>query len=898
GYSTFSGRPIQAEYVDTTSVLVGKYIDTISVKLERTGSPAGTIQAGVFNSDQSVKRLFGSMDVLAVSAGSYTQYTFSLSSPQTYQIQPGERIGIKFADGDASNYISIMTDQTNAFDGINSYLTYFTNIWQPLTTQDYFMTLSLTHFTAPVITINGANPLVLAKGMTYLEPGAKAIDAADGNLTGSIITASNVNTGTIGTYTVNYTVTNSHSFSSKATRTVSVTADTTPPVITIRGTNPVAIKLNSAYVDAGATAIDNVDGNVTSSITTQNNVNRGQVGSYTVTYTVSDKAGNTAQAVRNVSVRDDNTAPVITARGSNPLTVGHGAVYIDPGATAIDNVDGNVTSSITTQNNVNTGIIGTYTVTYNVSDKVGNAATQVTRTVNVVDVTPITAMNDTTNTYGYAAFSGRPIEAEYVTDKSILVGKSIDTIVLTMQAEGAPSGTVQVGVFNDDLSVKQLFGTMDAANVTVGSYTQYAFSLPAFSVYQIQPGDRIGVKFAGGDTSNLIDVMTDQSNTFDGKHSYLTYYAGVWLSFEDQADLTLVLQQAVIPTDLPIVTPPGNIISVTTNSSRNIPSLGTPAAVDKSGSSPAISNNSTGVFNIGNTTVTWRAVDSVGNIGVAYQKIAVISANTPTIQVNRVAMIDFDDGYDSIYFLGKPVLDKYNVKTTQYIVCNYVNVPGYMTLSEILAMQAQGHNMQSHTMNHLHANHFSQSQLDFEYGQAKPCLTNDGLTNVHMVAIPFQEGYNNATVINTILKYYDMSRGGTGTTFLLHCSGPASTQSDCRTLDSHGNLNQYTRYNIRDWSQDAAGGLFDYHDSQTFAQFIQVVNAATTNTDSNSTEVPIVVYHRMVNSNGGLDPALKGTTVTLLDAEMKYLRDNNFKIWSGKDLAYDPVKNWFYFKAS
>ncbi|TLX81574.1 MAG: DUF5011 domain-containing protein, partial [Thaumarchaeota archaeon] len=438
GYSTFSGRPIQTEYVDTTSLLVGKYIDTISVKLERTGSPAGTIQAGVFNSDQSVKRLFGSMDVLAVSAGSYTQYTFSLSSPQTYQIQPGDRIGIKFADGDASNYISIMTDQTNAFDGINSYLTYFTNIWQPLTTQDYFMTLSLTHFTAPVITINGANPLVLAKGMTYLEPGAKAIDAADGNLTGSIITASNVNTGTIGTYTVNYTVTNSHSFSSKATRTVSVTADTTPPVITIRGTNPVAIKLNSAYVDAGATAIDNVDGNVTSSITTQNNVNRGQVGSYTVTYTVSDKAGNTAQAVRNVSVRDDNTPPVITARGSNPLTVGHGAVYIDPGATAIDNVDGNVTSSITTQNNVNTGIIGTYTVTYNVSDKVGNAATQVTRTVNVVDVTPITAMNDTTNTYGYSAFSGRPIEAEYVTDKSILVGKSIDTIVLTMQAEGAP----------------------------------------------------------------------------------------------------------------------------------------------------------------------------------------------------------------------------------------------------------------------------------------------------------------------------------------------------------------------------------------------------------------------------------------------------------------------------
>src|SRR5207245_9598331 len=122
----------------------------------------------------------------------------------------------------------------------------------------------------------------------------------------------------------------------------------------------------------------------------------------------------------------------------------------------------------------------------------------------------------------------------------------------------------------------------------------------------------------------------------------------VWLHFAPQANAISVLQHAAIPTDLPIVTPPGNTISVITNSSRNIPSLRTPAAVDKSGSSPVISNNSTGVFNIGNTTVTWRAVDSVGNIGVAYQKIAVISANTPTSQDNRDTTIDYAARSDSI----------------------------------------------------------------------------------------------------------------------------------------------------------------------------------------------------------------------------------------------------------
>ena len=64
-----------------------------------------------------------------------------------------------------------------------------------------------------------------------------------------------------------------------------------------------------------------------------------------------------------------------------------GAVYTDAGATATDNSDGDLTSSIVTVSTVNTAIVGSYTVTYNVSDTAGNAATQVTRTVNVEDTT-------------------------------------------------------------------------------------------------------------------------------------------------------------------------------------------------------------------------------------------------------------------------------------------------------------------------------------------------------------------------------------------------------------------------------------------------------------------------------------------------------------------------------
>lgn len=166
--------------------------------------------------------------------------------------------------------------------------------------------------------------------------------------------------------------------------------DLIAPVITLVGITPVTVLLNSVYIDAGATALDNVDGNITARIVTVNPVNTAVLGTYTVSYNVRDAAGNPAIPVtRTVNVvatppPADVTPPVITLLGANPATITQGMIYVDPGATAMDNVDGNITARIVTVNRVNTNIIGAYTVTYNVSDAAGNAAVQKTRTVNVV----------------------------------------------------------------------------------------------------------------------------------------------------------------------------------------------------------------------------------------------------------------------------------------------------------------------------------------------------------------------------------------------------------------------------------------------------------------------------------------------------------------------------------
>ena len=82
-----------------------------------------------------------------------------------------------------------------------------------------------------------------------------------------------------------------------------------------------------------------------------------------------------------ISAQPDDTPPEITLLGADPVTVEVGDAYVDEVATASDNFDG---GSIVTDNPVNVSVPDSYVVTYNVIDAAGNAATVVTRTVNVI----------------------------------------------------------------------------------------------------------------------------------------------------------------------------------------------------------------------------------------------------------------------------------------------------------------------------------------------------------------------------------------------------------------------------------------------------------------------------------------------------------------------------------
>ncbi len=110
-------------------------------------------------------------------------------------------------------------------------------------------------------------------------------------------------------------------------------------------------------------------------------------GNYTVTLTATNQGGaDEATETVNITLVVDMTdteAPVITLVGEASIELPIGESFTDPGATANDNVDGDITSNIVITGTVNTLQPGIYTLAYNVSDAAGNAATEVERTVTV-----------------------------------------------------------------------------------------------------------------------------------------------------------------------------------------------------------------------------------------------------------------------------------------------------------------------------------------------------------------------------------------------------------------------------------------------------------------------------------------------------------------------------------
>ena len=108
---------------------------------------------------------------------------------------------------------------------------------------------------------------------------------------------------------------------------ISTVSDITPPLLTLEGPDSVMIIVGTPYIDAGATCVDGVDGPLTP--TSTGTVDTGQTETYTVTYSCTDRTGNTAEVSRIVTVGIDtgpDSAPPVFASSILDMATGNLAI--------------------------------------------------------------------------------------------------------------------------------------------------------------------------------------------------------------------------------------------------------------------------------------------------------------------------------------------------------------------------------------------------------------------------------------------------------------------------------------------------------------------------------------------------------------------------------------------
>lgn len=85
--------------------------------------------------------------------------------------------------------------------------------------------------------------------------------------------------------------------------------------------------------------------------------------------------------------------------------------------------------------------------------------------------------------------------------------------------------------------------------------------------------------------------------------------------------------------------------------------------------------------------------------------------------------LTFDDGYADMYYNAFPLLKKYNMKGTMYIIVNAVGTPGYLTEGQLREMDQSGLvEIASHTLNHANLFKTSSKNAVYELSESKARL--------------------------------------------------------------------------------------------------------------------------------------------------------------------------------
>jgi peptidoglycan/xylan/chitin deacetylase (PgdA/CDA1 family) len=223
----------------------------------------------------------------------------------------------------------------------------------------------------------------------------------------------------------------------------------------------------------------------------------------------------------------------------------------------------------------------------------------------------------------------------------------------------------------------------------------------------------------------------------------------------------------------------------------------------------------------------------------------IYSPKTPS-ENQKVACIVFDDGWAS-QLEAIPILDNFGFKATFAIVTSYVGRTYYMAWDQIATLAKNGHDIESHSCDHISLNSLSNESLFYQVTQSQQGLRSKGYA-ANIFVYPFGDGSNNGTVRNVVSEYYLLARATSKGSF---------------------NIASVERYSVN------AFGITNTTSIQQFESYL------------NSTKgdvCTILYYHRI--GDGSVNTMV---TKDQFQTQMQYLKDNNYTIKTMDQLFLKPA---------
>ena len=356
--------------------------------------------------------------------------------------------------------------------------------------------------------LNGKSVQTLEVGETYIEEGCTA--HYGWTKLKNVEISGTVDANVLGDYEVTYTAHYGKKQGS-AVRKVLV-RDTLPPSITAPESVTVTKGLSPEAAQLEYTVLDAYEGDLTDQVTIDYSKKK-------ITLTVSDTAGNKAEKEIAIEWVDDTDPPVVTLSGGRHVFLRLGGSFDDPGYSASDNVDGDMTTRVTVRGLAALEAVGTHTLTYTVADAAGNTGSA-TRNVTVYDPDAPYDPSNADSRVIYLTFDDGPcvytpqildVLARYGVKATFFVTNQKPDYQHLIAREAKEGHTVALHTYSHQYSVysstDQYFADLEAMNEVIKQQTGQYTRLMRF------PGgssNTISRKYSSGIMSRLTKEVTDR----------------------------------------------------------------------------------------------------------------------------------------------------------------------------------------------------------------------------------------------------------------------------------------------------------------------------------------------------------------------------------------------------